>query len=74
MDGWGGGWMSRSLSALPDLGAHEEQPGDGLLQEGHAVVGRDVAKHRDLIREALYMERGKPSEHNGDNQTLPSLK
>ena len=46
-------WMSHSESALADLWAHDEQPVDSLLQVAHAVVGCNIPKHRDLIKEAL---------------------
>lgn len=46
-------FRSRSARVLADVRAHSKQPVNGLLQEVHVVVGRDVLKHCDLLREAL---------------------
>ena len=42
-----------SVHTEVDLGAHGQQPIDGLLQEDHVVVCGDAAEHLDLLREAL---------------------
>lgn len=53
---------SHLASTLADLRAHHKQPVDGLLQESHAVMGRYVLKHGDLLREAL--QGGKNNSEN----------
>lgn len=54
----GGGCDVSLIERLADLRAHNNHPVNRLLQEAHAVVGRYVAKHFDLLREALFRGKG----------------
>ena len=63
-------FYSLGFSHSGQLRSHEEQPVDGLLQEPHLVMGRDIPEHSDLLGEALDREEAEESMRHPDLQEI----